>query len=217
MGLGRIAKSLTGTLFPSALLVGGRSGSGAPAAVTFDDGPHPANTPRILSALAAADVRATFFLQGQEAQRHRGLVRDIHDAGHQVANHAYLHHDARRRPAREYVEEVLRTQDLLAEIVQGDLVRDFRPPYGSITPATFLALVRRGFRFVFWSKDSRDSFLKEPALLVASVSDLAVADGDIILFHEDYPQTVAALPDILAGFRARSVRLGTTSEFGGVR
>lgn len=217
MGLGSIAKSLTGTLFPGALLVGGQSHSGAPAAVTFDDGPHSVNTPLILATLAAAHVRATFFLQGQEAQRHRGLVRDIHDAGHQVANHAYLHLDARRIPAGKYVDEVLRTQDLLAEIVQCDLPRDFRPPYGSITPTTFLALARRGYRFVLWSKDSRDSFLKEPASLVASVSGLVVDDGDIVLFHEDYPQTVAALPDILAGFRARSLRLGTTAEFGGTR
>jgi peptidoglycan/xylan/chitin deacetylase (PgdA/CDA1 family) len=217
VGLGGIAKSLTGALFPRAVLVGGAFRSGAPAALTFDDGPHPANTPRILSALASANVRATFFLQGQEAQRHRGLVRDIHDAGHQVANHAYRHLDARRTPAASYVDEVLRTQELLAGIVQCDLPRDFRPPYGSITPATFLTLVRRGYRFVFWSKDSRDSFLKEPASLAAGVSDLAVAHGDIVLFHEDYPQTVAALPDILAGFRARSLRMGTTSEFGGAR
>lgn len=218
MGLGRLAKAATAAVFPGAMLVGGRRGlPGLPAALTFDDGPHPANTPLILAALESAGARATFFLQGQEAQRHPALVRNIHEAGHQVANHAFLHRDARRIPARAFIDEVMRTQALLCDIVQCDLARDFRPPYGTITPATFVGLARRGFRFVLWSKDSRDSYVKDAALLVSSVSELEINHGDIVLFHEDYAQTAAALPAILAALARRSLCLGTTSQFGGAR
>jgi peptidoglycan/xylan/chitin deacetylase (PgdA/CDA1 family) len=215
MGLGRLAKAATAAVFPGAMLVRGRQGvGGLPAAITFDDGPHPQNTPLILAALASADARATFFLQGQEAQRHPELVRAIHRAGHQVANHAFLHRDARSIPAKEFVDEVVRTQRLLCDIVQCDLARDFRPPYGGITPATFIALARGGYRFVLWSKDSRDSFVKDASLLASGVSALQISSGDIVLFHEDYPHTAAALPSILAGLGRRSLRLGTTSELG---
>jgi peptidoglycan/xylan/chitin deacetylase (PgdA/CDA1 family) len=170
-------------------------------AVTFDDGPHPEQTPRVLEALAREGVSATFFLQGDNAAAWPQRVREIHEAGHQIANHSYTHIRARERSASEFVTDVERTQALLQDIVGQQIAADFRPPYGDITPRTFAALARRGYRLVFWTTDSDDSTRRDPLDLASHVASLGVAGGDIVLFHEDYAHTAQALPEVLAGLR----------------
>jgi peptidoglycan/xylan/chitin deacetylase (PgdA/CDA1 family) len=91
--------------------------------------------------------------------------------------------------------------------------RIFRPPHGSVSGSTFLALGLAGYRFVFWSADSRDSFIRTPGELVAHVASLDVADGDILLFHEDYAHTVASLPEVLGLIRERRLEFAPIRGF----
>jgi len=197
---GSLAKRLLEPLAPQ-LVVSRGSGKAPAVALTFDDGPHPANTPRILEALAAAGAQATFFLQGSEAAKHPALVREIHAQGHQVANHARTHRKPSELGAKAYVREVKDTQALLCDIVGAPLARSFRPPYGETSLRTLLRLTRSGFRYVYWSRDSEDSWLKEPQALVEHFHRRAACAGDIVLFHDDYAQTAAALPTLLRQLR----------------
>jgi peptidoglycan/xylan/chitin deacetylase (PgdA/CDA1 family) len=209
MGAGAIAKRLLGRLAPSAVLVKGRPSGEPRVALTFDDGPHAAHTPRILDALDAQRARATFFLQGAEVEKHPALAREIVARGHQVGNHGHSHYDAKRVPRGDYVADIARAQEVLQQTLGAPVERLFRPPHGSVTGGTFLALARQGYRFVFWSADARDSFIRTSDELVAHVEGLGLADGDIVLLHEDYAHTVEALPRMLSAIAQRSLGFAT--------
>lgn len=211
MSLGYLLKRAAATCWPERVMVRGPVSAGR-ACVTFDDGPHPQQTPLLLEALAHADTKATFFLQGAHAREWPQLVREIHRAGHQVANHGFSHGSARSLPLGAYVGEVERTQAMLEDIVGCELGRDFRPPFGDTTVRTFVALAKRGYRWTFWSHDSHDSEVRDPQQLVERTAGLNLQSGDIVLFHEDYAHTVAAMPHILAGLRATGLVLVRTDS-----
>lgn len=206
MGLGRLIKQTAAAVLPrSALMHGNRATP--EVAVTFDDGPHPEQTPRLLEVLAQQGVLATFFLQGDHAASWPEWVREIHRAGHQVANHSHSHIRAHARSADTFVREVESTHNLLQDIVGAELARDYRPPYGDITARTFVALASRGYRCVFWTTDSDDSVQRDAQGLVSHVAELKIGNGDIVLFHEDYAHTVKAMPTILSGLRAAGLSM----------
>lgn len=201
---GKILKQSLALLWPGAMVVRGKSASGR-VAVTFDDGPHPQNTQRILDILDRENVIATFFIQGNEAEKYPELVREMFERGHQIGNHGYAHLDAKKTSLHTYIEDIKRTEDILEEIIGTRLEKTFRPPFGSITGLSFFLLAFSGYRFIYWSADSRDSFIKDPLELIASVKEMDMKSGDIFLFHEDYSHTVRALPEILQIIRQRGL------------
>jgi len=213
MGAGRVLKSVLGRVIPGVVLVRGATGAFPRLALTFDDGPHAENTPRILEILAANGARATFFLQGSAAQRHPSLVRAIFEAGHQVGNHGWSHSRASDIGASAFVREAVGTQALLEDTLGCALPRIYRPPYGAVGPLAFLDLARRGYRFVFWSLDSEDSFLKDAGALTQKIETSPLQSGEILLFHEDYAHTVAALPRMLIALKGRGLALVRVADF----
>lgn len=172
-------------------------------ALTFDDGPHPVNTPRILDCLDRVGAKATFFVQGAMAEAHPEIVKEAARRGHRIGNHGYRHHSAREVPVSEYTADFLRCQALLLDLLGKDAGLDFRPPYGHLTPRTFRAMLSAGFRIVFWSVDSRDSFVCDGAELARFVAQMPLRASEVMLFHDDYAHTVQALPAILADLQSR--------------
>lgn len=213
MGMGRMVKHGLAALFPGRVLTRQR-GVKRRIALSFDDGPHPQNTPRILDILDAGGAVATFFVQGKSAEKHPALVREIVARGHQIGNHGYLHLDARRTGLRAYVADTKHAQDILENILGRRIERIFRPPYGNITGPSFLALIWQGFRFVFWSVDSRDSFIRETPALTAYIDSLPIDGGDILLLHEDYAHTVESLPHIVRILRERTFEFSRVGDLG---
>jgi peptidoglycan/xylan/chitin deacetylase (PgdA/CDA1 family) len=207
MSVGDILKRALGLALPAYVLVRGAKGPSPRVALTFDDGPHADRTRGILDVLAAAGARATFFLQGSEAARHAELVRSIDNGGHQLGNHGWAHSHVHEVPLETFVREAVETHALLEETVGRPLRRIYRPPYGAVTPTAFVALVRRGFRFVFWSMDSEDSFRRDAAQLARWIEAAPVRSGEILLFHEDYPHTLDALPAVVASLKGRAFAL----------
>ncbi len=210
---GGMVKRGLGALFPGTILVKGKYAN-SQVALTFDDGPHPENTPRILDILDKSCATATFFLHGREAEKYPALVREISARGHQIGNHGYSHLDARQSPWRRYVDDVHHAQKILQDTTGGKLDKIFRPPFGNISGASFLALAWSGFRFVFWSVDSRDSFIRETPALMAHIDSLPIAGGDILLLHEDYAHTVESLSRILQSLKDRSLMFARISNLG---
>jgi len=102
-------------------------------ALTFDDGPNPAWTPRLLDILASHDVRATFFMVGSHAQAEPALVRRIAEAGHLIGNHSWSHSNLALTAPSRVREELSRTKQALEQIT-GAPVRFFRPPFGARRP-----------------------------------------------------------------------------------
>jgi len=205
MEVGGSIKQAISWCVPWAVVVRGPTSPARHVALTFDDGPHPENTPRILDILDAHNARATFFVQGNMAGRHPGLTREIARRGHQVGNHGYAHQDARKLKSAEYVADVLHAQAVIEDLLGKALPRFFRPPYGNVTLHSTLSLLRHRFRFIFWSLDSRDSFIEDAASLMAHLERQRLETGCIMLLHDDYRQTAEALQDIIALLRRKQL------------
>ena len=124
-------------------------------ALTFDDGPNPAWTPRLLEILAGHDVRATFFLLGIRAQAEPELVLRIAGAGHLIGNHSWSHPKLALSAASRIEEELARTNRILEEITSAP-VQYFRPPYGARRPAVLRIARELGLVPVLWNAMTSD-------------------------------------------------------------
>lgn len=124
-------------------------------ALTFDDGPNPAWTPRLLDILAERGVHATFFMVGKFAQTETALVRRIAGAGHLIGNHSWNHPNLARTAADQVREELQKTSDTLQQIV-GAPIRFFRPPYGARRPAVLRTARELGLTPVTWNAMTDD-------------------------------------------------------------
>lgn len=139
-------------LFGKALRAPARPGE---IALTFDDGPNPAWTPRLLDVLAEHDVRATFFLLGGFAQAQPELVRRIAAEGHLIGNHSWSHPHLSRTSADKVREELLHTSTVLEQIT-GAPVEFFRPPFGARRPAVFRIARELGLKLTLWNAMTSD-------------------------------------------------------------
>jgi peptidoglycan-N-acetylglucosamine deacetylase len=139
-------------IFGRALIAPERRGE---LALTFDDGPNPAWTPRLLDILAGHDVRATFFLVGKFAQAEPALVRRIAGAGHAIGNHSWSHPNLALTGGLKIREELMRTSESIEQTV-GKRVRFFRPPFGARRPKVFHIARSLGLAPVLWNAMTSD-------------------------------------------------------------
>jgi peptidoglycan/xylan/chitin deacetylase (PgdA/CDA1 family) len=180
-------------------------------ALTFDDGPSPEYTPRILATLRRLKVRATFFVIGYLAQQYPALVRQEARLGMEVGNHTYNHPEVPpfgELPARLIQDEISLAANILTRI--GVRPRLFRPPGGSYSPAVVDAAAALGEGVALWSVDPTDWTPGISASQVIRNVLSAVRPGSIIDLHDgggDRSATLAALPAIIRGIRARGLRL----------
>jgi peptidoglycan/xylan/chitin deacetylase (PgdA/CDA1 family) len=181
-------------------LVRGPSGNGG-IALTFDDGPHPEITPRLLDALAQHQVRATFFLIGREAERFPALIGRMLREGHAVGHHSWTHSEPAETTAATLLAEVRRCQELLAAYGAGISDR-FRPPKGQLTAVKLARLLGARQRVILWSADPKDYQLESEAPLLAWVNGAPLASGDIVLLHDTKPHCLAVLPALVERARA---------------
>ena len=196
-------------------------------AITFDDGPSPQWTPKILDILKTANVKAAFFLVGANAERYPALVRRIVEEGHEIGNHTYYHPNlALCWP--EHIRLELNATQLLLETITGRATTLFRPPYAADTqPAQLSELTPLqiaqdlNYLVVLENIDPQD-WAKPGADLILQRVKQQRRDGSIILLHDaggDRSQTVEALPRILDWLHTRgdsvvplSTLLGTTRD-----
>jgi len=183
---------------------------GRQVCVTFDDGPSPVITPRILELLRAAKVRATFFVMGTQARAHPELLRAIVAAGHEIANHSYSHDDMTRKTPAEIQQELLKTQ-VIVEDVTGRRTRFFRPPGGRRTGEVRSAAAALGYRVVLWSANISVCAGLSPQKGVAKLLK-DVGPGAIILLHNGPDETVDVLPGLLSALKQRGYTFATLSE-----
>lgn len=161
-------------------------GAGSAVCLTFDDGPHPEHTPRLLDALAEYNIRGTFFIVGERAQRHPGVVRRLVAEGHEVANHTWTHSEPRHTSRRKFLEEIQRTDDLIQDFTQKHC-RLTRPPKGELSLGKLAGLLSLRQTVVLWNQDSRDYRMKVDAEMHAWCESYTPRAGDIVLMHDDRP------------------------------
>lgn len=180
---------------------------GAQVALTFDDGPHPEHTPRLLDRLAALELKATFFVVGREAERFPEVVARAAREGHAIGHHSWTHSEPHRTSARQLLDEVTRSVALLASIT-GRRCDRFRPPKGALTAAKCIALWRARQRIVLWSADTRDYQLNSAAALASWANSQHPTAGEVVLLHDVHPHAAPAL-EAFAAWRDRGIHFVT--------
>jgi peptidoglycan/xylan/chitin deacetylase (PgdA/CDA1 family) len=187
-----------------ALGVEDRTASGRGYALTFDDGPHIEGTPAALEILAAAGVRASFFLVGEQVRRAPALAREILAAGHEIGLHCDRHRNLLRLAPWQVREDIGRALSSI-EDATGHSPTLYRPPYGVLNAAALRQARGRGWRTLMWTQWGRDWEARAtPESIAARVTDGA-GEGSVLLLHDadDYSapgswrRTVAALPRVL--------------------
>lgn len=181
-------------------------------ALTFDDGPNPACTPRLLDVLAYHQVTATFFLVGRFAEQERTLVRRISDAGHLVGNHSWTHPNLSLISRRGVREELTRTKDILEQIT-GRAVGYFRPPFGARRPFVLRTARGLGMIPVLWNamtSDWSEPFAERIAeRLIAKIaanerlgraSNIVLHDGNHVALNADRGPSVTATERLLGRY-----------------
>ncbi len=190
-------------------------------ALTFDDGPDPASTPRFLDTLAARGVQATFFLLGSMLARAPGLGRELVEAGHEVAVHGWEHrYLVLRGPAATY-DDLARARDLVGDVT-GQAPMFFRPPYGVLSTAALRAARRLQLRPVLWTAWGKDwSARATPRSVLDTVCGDLAGGGTVLLHDSDctsapgaWRSALGALPALLDECAGRGLRVGPLREHG---
>jgi len=180
-------------------------------AMTFDDGPSSANTPRLLEILKQRNIKATFFLIGQNAASNPDIVRQILADGHEVGNHSWTHPQLSKLSDDRVTTEINKTQDAIKE-ASGFTPTLLRPPYGAITARQREWIESQfGLSIILWSVDPFD--WKRPGASVITQRILSqVRPGAIILSHDIHNQTVDAMPATLDGLLAKGYKFVTVTQ-----
>lgn len=190
-----LKSALTAALPQSRLLTHGPRGSTSDSieiALTFDDGPHPDHTPRLLNVLAATGVRGTFFVIGERAAQHPELIRRIADEGHELGNHTWSHSEPAQTSASEFLAEVARTRRLLHDLTGRDC-RLMRPPKGALSAGKALGLWRQQQTIALWNIDPKDFLMSDDAAMINWLKGYRPQSGDIVLFHDNHPHAAIAV------------------------
>jgi peptidoglycan/xylan/chitin deacetylase (PgdA/CDA1 family) len=180
-------------------------------AMTFDDGPSPETTPRLLEILKQRNIKVTFFMIGQNAQANPAIVQRILAEGHEIGNHSWTHPQLSKLSDDRVTEEITKTQAAIKNACGYTPVL-LRPPYGAITARQKEWIEKQfGLSVIIWSVDPFD--WKRPGASVIEQRILAGArPGAIILSHDIHEQTVDAMPATLDALAAKGFKFVTVSQ-----
>lgn len=187
-------------------------------ALTFDDGPNPPYTEQLLDVLKENHVSATFFLIGQNVEKHPELVKRIAAEGHQLGNHTYHHMDLLKADRKLIADEVDRTNQAIIA-ASGITPHLVRPPHGFRDPVVMEMMAERNLKVVEWSVMSRDwlnpgvdTIVERTISKVKNGSIILLHDGDGIAAQDSRAQTIEATRRIIQILSAQGYKFVTVDE-----
>jgi peptidoglycan/xylan/chitin deacetylase (PgdA/CDA1 family) len=180
-------------------------------ALTFDDGPHAQNTPRLLDILKQAGVRATFFVVGQNAVQYPDILKRIVAEGHELANHSYSHPLLASLSESSVHDQLDRTHEAVLKAT-GVSMKIMRPPYGALSePQRRMVHADYGYKTILWDVDPEDWKYRDAARVEREIVGRTRA-GSIILSHDIHKTTIDAMPSTIEALSAKGFKFVTVSE-----
>lgn len=180
-------------------------------ALTFDDGPHPRTTARLLEILKREQVAATFFMLGNMVEQNPGLAKQVADGGFEIGNHSWNHPDLRKAGLNEIRDQLDRTSAIITQAT-GQQVHLMRPPYGNIGDGLKKITAESGLVMVNWSIDPRDWAVGTKPDAVTQRVLKGAHPGAIVCMHDTKEQTIQAMPEIIKGLRAAGYEFVTVGQ-----
>jgi len=180
-------------------------------AMTFDDGPHPVNTPKLLDILKARNIKATFYVVGTNAQSYPHILQRMIAEGHEIGNHTKTHAYLTKLSADGVRNEMGFTHRAIVQAT-GVAPKTMRPPYGA-TNSTLRTQIKQEFGYpsIMWAVDPED--WKRPGVqVVANRIVSATSNGSIILAHDIHAPTISAMPNALDRLLAKGFRFVTVTQ-----
>jgi peptidoglycan/xylan/chitin deacetylase (PgdA/CDA1 family) len=180
-------------------------------AMTFDDGPHPTHTPRLLDMLRERGLRATFYLIGNRVVQYPDIARRIAEEGHEIGNHSWSHPFLNRLSDGAVMREIDQTTNAIFQVTGRPPVT-FRPPYGAFSRRQRTTLhAARTLPTILWSVDPQDWRRPGSNVVARRILD-NTRQGGIILSHDIHRGTIDAMPQTLDGLTARGLNFVTVSQ-----
>ncbi len=175
-------------------------------ALTFDDGPYSKVTRRILKSLQDHGGRATFFVVGNRIETFAETMKLAYDQGNQIGSHTYDHSDLRTMSVKQLKKEVKKTNKAVSDVI-GCNTTTLRPPYGNVNKKMRKTIP---VPMIYWSLDSEDWKSRDAKAIIKQCK--SVKDGDIILMHDLYPSTAAAVEKLVPKLVKEGYQLVTIDE-----
>lgn len=180
-------------------------------ALTFDDGPHGTNTPRLLDMLKQRGVKATFFMVGECAVEYPQIVKRIVSEGHEVASHSWKHLQLTRMSDETLRQDLQKAHDAIAS-AGGVAPKIMRPPYGAFTARQQRwAHGEFGYKCILWDVDPLDWKYRNAAHVESEILK-RTTNGSIILTHDIHKSTIDAMPGTIDGLLAKGFKFLTVSD-----
>ncbi len=176
-------------------------------ALTFDDGPDPNVTTRVLQTLEKYDAKATFFMLGSRVEYYPEIAKMVQEAGHELGNHSWTHPDLTKASSDKVHNEIHRTSQIIEDIT-GEKPYSFRPPYGAFNDGV---KQQTDLPIALWDVDTLDWKHRSPQQLLSHVQN-GVRDGSIILMHDIHPATADGLDAVMAYLQENGYTFVTVSE-----
>lgn len=180
-------------------------------AMTFDDGPHPVNTPKLLDILKQRNIKGTFFLVGKNIKEYPNIVRRIIEEGHEIGNHTWTHASLTSRSDAQIRSELKMSEDALLSVANYR-AHLMRPPYGAVNAhIKELANAEFGYTTILWSVDPQD-WRRPGVSVVTSRLVNGAHKGAILLTHDIHAPTITAMPGTLDQLLAKGYQFVTVSQ-----
>lgn len=176
-------------------------------AITFDDGPRAATTTRLLDGLKERDVKAAFFVVGENIEGNEDIIKRMYEEGHIIGNHTFTHIELNKLSENAALSEVYRTNKAI-ESITGEKVKYIRPPCGAWDEKMYYKI---DMTPVFWSVDPKDWCTDSVSVSVSRVME-QVHDGDIILFHDIYDSSVTAALEVIDRLKNQGYKFVTLDD-----
>jgi peptidoglycan-N-acetylglucosamine deacetylase len=172
--------------------------------LTFDDGPHPANTKKVLTTLAAHQLTATFFVVGRNCALYPQTLKMAADAGHRIGNHTYNHPKLTTLTKAKIRDEILKTEALIAPYIRGRKL--FRPPYGAHNAAVDEVVADLGYRLVIWNVDTVDwsKDFRPDKWVQHGINQIKARQSSVVLNHDIWRTTANNLDLFIQKIKAIS-------------
>ena len=189
-------------------------------ALTFDDGPHPEFTKKLLDLFKERGIKATFFVTGEKIEKYRDIVKRMIAEGHELGNHSYSHKNLIFKKKNMIIEEIERTDKLLRELgVRSDI--HFRPPFGRLSFTAFTVLTSLNKKVIMWNVPTKDYKESDPKVILKKIYK-RIKPGSIIVLHDsgvertgkkiDRQATIIAVKQLIEELPKKGYEFRTVSE-----